>query len=65
MYEKIRDRYLQYYIRDDQLSRYIDLGILTSEQTKSMQDERNGKNQEVAPVKNQTEGNGGAEQPNQ
>ena len=31
-YEKIKERYLKNYIRDDQLVRFRDMGIITEEQ---------------------------------
>lgn len=32
MFEKIKERYEKYYIRDDQLARYVELGVITQEQ---------------------------------
>ena len=32
MFEKIKARYLKNYIRDDQLDRYVSLGVITQEQ---------------------------------
>lgn len=32
MFEKIKARYLKNYIRDDQLDRYVSLGVLTQAQ---------------------------------
>lgn len=32
MYEKIKERYGKNYIRDDQLTRYVALGVITAEQ---------------------------------
>lgn len=36
MFEKIRDRYLKNYVRDDQLDRYVTLGVLTLEQAEEI-----------------------------
>ena len=32
MFEKLKERYQKYYIRDDQLDRYVALGVITEEQ---------------------------------
>lgn len=32
MFEKIKERYLKNYVRDDQLDRYVALGVITAEQ---------------------------------
>ena len=32
MFEKIRERYQRGYIRDDQLARYVSLGVITQAQ---------------------------------
>ena len=32
MFEKIKERYLKNYVRDDQLDRYVALGVITLEQ---------------------------------
>lgn len=32
MFEKLKERYQKYYIRDDQLERYVALGVITEEQ---------------------------------
>lgn len=32
MFEKIKERYLKNYVRDDQLDRYVALGVITTEQ---------------------------------
>lgn len=32
MFEKIKERYEKYYIRDDQLARYVALGVISQEQ---------------------------------
>lgn len=32
MYEKIKERYLKHYVRDDQLARYVALGVISQEQ---------------------------------
>ena len=42
MFEKIRTRYLMNYIRDDQLGRYVDLGVVTSEQAAVLKAEKYG-----------------------
>ena len=31
-FERLKDRYEKYYIRDDQLARYVELGVITQEQ---------------------------------
>ena len=36
MYEKIKERYLKHYIRDDQLARYVTLGVITQEQAEEI-----------------------------
>lgn len=32
MYEKIKERYLKNYIREDQIDRYVTLGVINEEQ---------------------------------
>lgn len=32
MFEKLKERYEKFYIRDDQLARYVSLGVITQEQ---------------------------------
>lgn len=36
MFEKIKERYEKYYIRDDQLARYVSLGVITQEQAEEI-----------------------------
>lgn len=31
-FERLKDRYEKHYIRDDQLARYVSLGVITQEQ---------------------------------
>lgn len=40
MFEKIRDRYLRYYVTDAQLDRYVALSVLTEEQAESIRQAR-------------------------
>lgn len=47
MFERIRMRYLKNYIRDDQLARYVDLGVITVEQAAALKSERYGIPEEV------------------
>lgn len=42
MFERIRDRYRKNYIRDDQLERYVALGVITREQADSLIMEKSG-----------------------
>lgn len=42
MLEKIRERYLKNYIRDDQLERYVALSVITEEQAEALKNEKNG-----------------------
>ena len=42
MYEKIKERYVKNYIRDDQLDRYVKLGVITSEQAEAIKLEKSG-----------------------
>lgn len=41
MYEKIKERYLRYYVTDAQLKRYAELGVLTNEQVATIKASRN------------------------
>jgi uncharacterized XkdX family phage protein len=41
-YEKIRERYLKGYIRDDQLDRFVTLGVITQEQADALKLEKYG-----------------------
>lgn len=36
MVEKLKERYLKHYIRDDQLDRYVALGVITQEQAEEI-----------------------------
>ncbi|NCE63009.1 XkdX family protein [Pseudoflavonifractor sp. 524-17] len=36
MFEKIRERYQRGYIRDDQLARYVSLGVITQAQAEEI-----------------------------
>lgn len=38
MFEKIKERYLKNYVRDDQLDRYVELKVLTAEQEKEIRE---------------------------
>ncbi|MFR1051476.1 MAG: XkdX family protein [Lachnospirales bacterium] len=38
MFEKIKERYLKNYVRDDQLDRYVELKVLTAEQAKEIRE---------------------------
>lgn len=40
MYEKIKERYLKNYVRDDQLTRYVELGAITPDQAESIKMEK-------------------------
>lgn len=40
MFEKIKERYLKNYVRDDQLARYVALGVITEEQAKEIKAEK-------------------------
>lgn len=42
MFEKIKERYEKFYIRDDQLERYVALGVITREQADSLMMEKSG-----------------------
>lgn len=42
MLERIRERYMKNYIRDDQLARYVVLGVITEEQAETLKAERYG-----------------------
>lgn len=42
MYEKIADRYRKNYVRDDQLERYVELGVITQAQADSLKKEKSG-----------------------
>lgn len=39
-YEKIRERYMKNYIRDDQLDRFVSLGVITQEQADELKKEK-------------------------
>ena len=41
-YEKIRERYMKNYIRDDQLDRFVSLGVITQEQAYELKQEKAG-----------------------
>lgn len=41
-YETIRKRYLANYIRDDQLKRYVELGVITEAQYEALYKEKHG-----------------------
>jgi len=47
-YEKIRERYLKNYITDEQLQRFVELGIITQEQCDELYAEKHGENETVA-----------------
>ena len=47
-YEKIKERYLKNYIRDDQLVRFRDMGIITAEQYDELYAEKHPAVQETA-----------------
>lgn len=38
MYESIKDRYLKGWIRDDQLARYVSLGVITDAQAEEIKE---------------------------
>lgn len=40
MFEKIRERYMKYYVTDAQLERYVTLGVINAEQAESIRKER-------------------------
>lgn len=40
MYNRIRERYLKYYITDTQLDRYVALGVITEEQATEIRESR-------------------------
>lgn len=40
MFEKIKERYMKYYVTDAQLERYVTLGVITAEQAESIRKER-------------------------
>lgn len=42
MLDKLRERYLKNYIRDDQLDRYVALSVITAEQAEALKTEKNG-----------------------
>lgn len=42
MFERIRTRYLKNYIRDDQLARYVVLGVISEEQAEALKAEKYG-----------------------
>lgn len=44
MYEKIKERYLKYYITDEQLDRYIALNCITTEQALTIRNIREPQN---------------------
>lgn len=46
-FEKIRERYLKNYIRDDQLDRFVALGCITEEEAERIKMEKNG---EINPI---------------
>lgn len=41
MFESIKDRYERGWIRDDQLERYVDLGVITRQQAREIAGPRN------------------------
>lgn len=41
MYEKIKERYLKYFITDAQLDRYVSLGVITEDQAEEIRNSRN------------------------
>lgn len=45
MFEKIKERYLKYYVRDDQLERYVALKVITEEQAAEIKAAREGANE--------------------
>ena len=47
-YEKIMERYLKNYIRDDQLARFRDMGIITAEQYDELYGMKHPAEQETA-----------------
>ena len=40
MFERIKQRYLKGYVRDDQLDRYVTLGVISSEQAQQIRAEK-------------------------
>ena len=40
MFEKLKERYLKHYIREDQLARYVALGVITEEQAEMIKMEK-------------------------
>jgi uncharacterized XkdX family phage protein len=38
VFEKIKERYLKNYVRDDQLDRYVELKVLTAEQAQEIRE---------------------------
>ena len=40
MFERIKQRYLKGYVRDDQLDRYVALGVISSEQAQQIRAEK-------------------------
>lgn len=43
-YDKIRERYLKNYIRDDQMDRFVALGVITAAQAEEIRDAKNSSN---------------------
>ena len=41
MFERIKDRYLMGYVRDDQLDRYVTLGVITEMQASEIRSLKN------------------------
>ncbi len=48
MFERIRDRYSKYYITDDQLGRYVALGVITEAQAAEIRVVRDPEGEERA-----------------
>ena len=40
MFEKLKERYLKNYVRDDQLDRYVSLGVITAEEANAIKMEK-------------------------
>lgn len=40
MFDKIRDRYAKYYITDQQLDKYVELGVITEKQKEEIKESR-------------------------
>ena len=40
MFEKLKERYLKNYVRDDQLDRYVTLGVITAEEADAIKMEK-------------------------